>query len=157
MIVYSYIKESYTHVNKKKSASSSSSSSSFASSSCFCYSFGAVVYIRRARIARDPRDATVARRRRSRTMISFSLTHWFCWTRKREASTNVLRKRIKKNHREKKEENRSTTRPSRRRERDAAGNERTSRSRRYPAKAKRTDAWKRFFKENYIYHESFRC
>ncbi len=53
------------------------------------------------------------------------------------------RVQIKKSHREKKEENRSTTRPSRRDPRDAAGNERTLRSRRHPAKAKRTDAWKR--------------
>ena len=91
-----FIARTHLHINvnkKKKSASSSS----FASSSCFCYSFGAVVYIRRARIARDPRDATVAFRRRrcSRTTISFSFSrttgnNW--WTRKREGEAS------KKNH-----------------------------------------------------------
>ena len=80
-------------------------------------------------------------RRRSRTMISFSFSDGELVDEKEERGRRVVQ--IKKSHREKKEENRSTTRPSRRDPRDAAGNERTLRSRRYPAKAKRTDAWKR--------------
>ena len=73
-------------------------------------------------------------------MISFFFLGRIGGQKERERRVVQIKK---SQHREKKEENRSTTRPSRRDPRDAAGNERTLRSRRYPAKAKRTDAWKR--------------